>query len=262
MSVWPAVVKAPVPKLALDWKVPVTTTLPLASTAMPRPTSSRSPPPSFDHRWAPVGEYFATNTSLPAKPVTQPAPRSIEFWKEPVTSTFPLASHATPLPACVASALPKAFDQIGSPAAEYFARKMSVAPTLVSGPVPKSMVPLNFPVTSTLPLASTATARPAPPPRSPPKHFVHTEAPVAVYFERNIEPGRHTTPLPKSTMLSTRPVITALPLASSATPYPTSLAAPPKPRAHGVPPAAPLTVTSAASLPRASRSSVTVSFAV
>src|SRR2546429_7946937 len=107
----------------------------------------------------------------------------------PITTPLPPLSTATPFPESF-SAPPNALDQIGSPAAEYFARKMSVAPTLVSGPVPKSIVPLNFPVTSTLPLASTATARPAPPPRSPPKHFVHTEAPVGVYFERNTEPGR------------------------------------------------------------------------
>src|SRR5947207_1604634 len=156
--------------------------------------------------------------SLCAKLVVQPAPRSIEFSNDPVTSTLPLPSHATPLPACTASALPKRRDQRWPPVGEYVARKIAVAPALVMGPVPKSTVPLNFPVTSTLPLPSTATARPVPPPRSPPRHFDHSAAPDCEYFDTNTAAGGHTTPPPKSTVLSTRPVITALPLASTATP--------------------------------------------
>src|SRR5437773_2035484 len=155
--------------------------------------------------------------SLCAKLVVQPAPRSIEFSNDPVSSTLPPRSHATPLPASFIPP-PNALDQTGSPAAEYFARKISVAPALVMGPVPKSTVPLNFPVTSTLPLPSTATARPVPPPRSPPRHFDHIAAPDCEYFDTNTAAGGHTTPPPKSTVLSTRPVITALPLASTATP--------------------------------------------
>src|SRR5213593_4961796 len=135
----------------------------------------------------------------------------------PISTTSPPLSTATPLPTSLI-APPNAFDQTGSPAAVYFARKTSSAPALVSGPVPKSTVPLNFPVTSTLPFTSTATARPVPPPRSPPRHFDHIAAPDCEYFETNTAAGGHTTPPPKSTVLSTRPVITALPLASTATP--------------------------------------------
>src|SRR5438128_2214580 len=161
--------------------------------------------------------------SLSAKLLAHPPPRLIEFWNDPVTSTFPLPSHATPLPAATPfptslTAPPNAFDQTGSPAAVYFARKTSSAPALVSGPVPKSTVPLNFPVTSTLPSPSTATARPAPPPSAPPRHFDHSAAPLGAYFDTKIAVGEHTTPPPKSTLLSTRPVITALPLPSNATP--------------------------------------------
>src|SRR5205823_13948409 len=90
--------------------------------------------------------------------------------------------------------------------------------SLVSGPVPKSTVPLNFPVTSTLPFPSTATARPVPPPSTPPRHFYHSAAPVGAYVDTKTAVGGHTTPPPKSTLLSIRPVITALPLPSNATP--------------------------------------------
>src|SRR5947208_13935860 len=135
----------------------------------------------------------------------------------PISTTSPPLSTATPLPTSLI-APPNAFDQMGSPAAVYFARKTSSAPALVSGPVPKSTVPLNFPVTSTLPLRSTATARPVPPPRTPPRHFDHSVAPVGEYLHTNTVAGWHTTPPPKSTLLSTRPVITVLPLESTATP--------------------------------------------
>src|SRR5881398_795710 len=97
--------------------------------------------------------------SLCAKLVVQPAPRSIEFSNDPVTSTLPLPSHATPLPACTASALPKCRDQRWPPAGESLARKIST-PALVSAPPPKSAGPENAPVTSMLPLGSTATALP------------------------------------------------------------------------------------------------------
>src|SRR5438445_7719602 len=149
--------------------------------------------------------------------MTGPPPKSDPPLAVPISTMLPPLSTATPFPESF-SAPPNAFDQIGSPATEYFARKMSVAPTLVSGPVPKSIVPLNFPVTSTLPLASTATARPVPPPRSPPRHFDHSVAPVGEYLDTNTVSGWHTTPPPKSTLLSTRPVITVLPLESTATP--------------------------------------------
>src|SRR5256884_3661951 len=146
-----------------------------------------------------------------------PPPKSDPPPAVPISTTLPLLSTATPFPASFMPP-PNALDHRGSPAAEYFARKISVAPALVMGPVPKSTVPLNFPVTSTLPLPSTATARPVPPPRSPPRHFDHIAAPDCEYFDTNTAAGGHTTPPPKSTVLSTRPVITALPLASTATP--------------------------------------------
>src|SRR5438128_5019157 len=135
----------------------------------------------------------------------------------PISTTLPPLSTATPFPTSFI-APPNAFAQMGSPAAEYFARKMSVAPALVRGLEPKSIVPLNFPVTSTLPLPSTATARPVPPPSPPPRHFDHSVAPVGEYLHTNTVAGWHTTPPPKSTLLSTRPVITVLPLESTATP--------------------------------------------
>src|SRR5881296_752915 len=108
----------------------------------------------------------------------------------PISTTSPPLSTATPLPTSLI-APPNAFDQTGSPAAVYFARKTSSAPALVSGPVPKSTVPLNFPVTSTLPLPSMATPRPVPPPRSPPRHFAHIAAPDCEVFDTNTAAGGH-----------------------------------------------------------------------
>src|SRR5437773_5539947 len=102
----------------------------------------------------------------------------------PMMTTLPPLSTATPLPTSF-SPPPNALDQTGAPAAEYLATKMLLAPALVSGPVPKSTVPLNLPVTSTLPLTSTATARPVPPPRMPPRHFDHTVAPFGEYLVTN-----------------------------------------------------------------------------
>src|SRR5256886_16379441 len=146
-----------------------------------------------------------------------PPPKSVPPPAVPISTTLPPLSAATPLPTSFKPA-PNPFAHTGAPAAENFARKISVAPALLTGPVPKSIVPLNCPVTSTLPLPSTATARPVPPPTSPPRHFDHIAAPDCEYFDTNTAAGGHTTPPPKSTVLSTRPVITALPLASTATP--------------------------------------------
>src|SRR5437667_3012024 len=95
----------------------------------------------------------------------------------PISTTSPPLSTATPLPTSLI-APPNAFDQTGSPAAVYFARKTSSAPALVSGPVPKSTVPLNFPVTSTLPVPSTASGRAVPPATTAPRHFDHSAGPV------------------------------------------------------------------------------------
>src|SRR5437667_12668525 len=146
-----------------------------------------------------------------------PPPKSAPPPAVPISTTLRPPSPATPFPTPFIPP-PNALDQTGAPSAEYFARKMSLAPALVIGPVPKSTVPLNFPVTSTLPLPSTATARPVPPPRSPPRHFDHSAAPVGAYVDTKTAVGGHTTPPPKSTLLSIRPVITALPLPSNATP--------------------------------------------
>src|SRR5438094_2470638 len=146
-----------------------------------------------------------------------PPPKSAPPPAVPISTTLPPLSTATPFPMSFIP-LPNAFDQMGSPAAEYFARKMSAAPALLSGPVPQSTVPLNFPLTSTLPLPSLAAPRPVPPARSPPRHFAHLAAPDCEVFDTNTAAGGHTTPPPTSTMLSTRPVITVLPLASTATP--------------------------------------------
>src|SRR5881398_412412 len=146
-----------------------------------------------------------------------PPPKSDPPPAVPISTTLPPRSTATPFPTSFIPP-PNALDQTGAPAAEYLATKMPLAPALVSGPVPKSTVPLNFPVTSTLPLPSTATARPVPPPRTPPRHFDHSVAPVGEYLDTNTVSGWHTTPPPKSTPLSTRPVITVFPLESTASP--------------------------------------------
>src|SRR5438876_9414769 len=120
-----------------------------------------------------------------------PPPKSDPPPAVPISTTLPPRSTATPFPASFIPP-PNALDQTGSPAAEYFARKISVAPALVMGPVPKSTVPLNFPVTSTLPLPSTATARPVPPPRTPTRHVDHIAAPDSEYFDPNTAAGRYT----------------------------------------------------------------------
>src|SRR5438046_10740208 len=85
----------------------------------------------------------------------------------PMMTTLPPLSTATPLPTSF-SPPPNALDQTGAPAAEDFATKMLLGPALVSAPVPNSIAPLNFPVTSTLQLPSTATGRPGPPPTAAP----------------------------------------------------------------------------------------------
>src|SRR5437867_10010776 len=118
--------------------------------------------------------------SLWAKLVAQPAPRSIEFSNDPVTSTLPLPSHATPLPACTASALPKCRDQRWPPAGESLARKMST-PALVRTPPPKSAGPENAPVTAMLPLGATAPALPELE-RECPMRIDHRYAPVGEHF--------------------------------------------------------------------------------
>src|SRR5437763_15533504 len=124
----------------------------------------------------------------------------------PISTTSPPLSTATPLPTSLI-APPNAFDQTGSPAAVYFARKTSSPPALVSGPVPKSTVPLNFPVTSTLPFPSTATARPVPPPSTPPRHCDHTAGPGGAYGGSKTPLGRRTPPRPGGSLPSLRSVI-------------------------------------------------------
>src|SRR2546428_8157476 len=119
-----------------------------------------------------------------------PPPKLVPPPAVPISTTLPPLSTAMPLPTSFKPA-PNPFAHTGAPAAEYFARKISVAPALRTAPVPKSIVPLNCPVTSTLPLPSTATARPVPPPRSPPRHFTHTLAPVGEYFDTTTAPAGH-----------------------------------------------------------------------
>src|SRR5205809_561564 len=112
--------------------------------------------------------------------VSEPAPKFTAAWKVPVTTTLPLVSHATPLPACTASALPKRRDQRWPPVGESLARKMST-PALVRTPPPKSAGPENAPVTAMLPLGSTATALPELENESP-MPFDHRCAPVGENF--------------------------------------------------------------------------------
>src|SRR5262245_38095252 len=54
--------------------------------------------------------------------------------------------------------MPGAGQEFVGDGTQYFAMKLSVAPRLVSGPVPKSAVPTNVPPATTLPLRSVATA--------------------------------------------------------------------------------------------------------
>ena len=87
--------------------------------------------------------------------VIGPPPKSMVFWKSPVSTTLPPESTAT-LKASSAYGPPKRFAQRYAPAGEYLATKMSRL-AAVRGPPPKSVVPAKEPVTITLPLASTAT---------------------------------------------------------------------------------------------------------
>src|SRR5437764_1437034 len=101
------------------------------------------------------GAYFTTKPSVPPGLVSRPPPRSTAPVKLPVTITLPLPSSATLL-APSSAVPPNLLDHRGTPPDEYFARKTSVPPALVSGPVPKSAVFWNAPVTATFPPASTA----------------------------------------------------------------------------------------------------------
>src|SRR4051794_17703646 len=89
----------------------------------------------------------------------------------PAPSQFALRSIAT---ACGESVPvpPKRFDHCGVPPAVYFAKNRSPPPASVRGPVPRFAVPVNVPATTTLPMPSTATARPTSEP-TPPRACTH-----------------------------------------------------------------------------------------
>src|SRR5438128_3477996 len=167
----------------------------------------------------PSAEYLATKTLSEAVPVSGPPPKSAVPKNIPVTATLPLVSTATLVPVSRKFwiELPNRRDQRCVPAAEYFARKASEYPALVSAPPPKSTVPENFPVTITLPLPSTATPWPSPQPTTLPKHRHQASGPPLEYLATKMLPPGHTTP-PKSVGPSTLPVTTTLPAASTATP--------------------------------------------
>src|SRR6059058_6141542 len=178
MSLCAKLVVQPAPRSIEFSNDPVTSTFPLPSHATPLPACVASPLPKCrDQRWPPVGESLARKMSTAAL-ISAPPPKSIGPENAPVTAMLPLGSTATPFPE-FENESPKPLDQRCAPAGENFATKMVLGPALVSAPVPKSIVPLNFPVTSTLPLPSTATARPVPPPSTPPRHFDHIVAHVA-----------------------------------------------------------------------------------
>src|SRR5438477_7455712 len=132
---------------------PVRMTLPAPSAVTPAACSPSDPPPPkrFDQRCAPLGEYLARNMSPPPRSGSRPPPKSTAPVKLPVTITLPLPSSAT-LVAPSSLVPPKLLDHRGTPPDEYFARKTSATPALVSGPVPKFTVSWNAPATATLPL--------------------------------------------------------------------------------------------------------------
>src|SRR5262245_51043299 len=107
--------------------------------------------------------------------------------KEPPTKISPFLSIASELPHSRgsrldnASELPKRLDQRCAPADEYFAIKISWPPALVRVPPPKLMPLTNQPVTTILPLLSTATASGLPEP-GPAKPLDQICWPVAEYF--------------------------------------------------------------------------------
>src|SRR4026208_2555157 len=112
---------------------------------------------------------------------------------------------------------PNRCDQTCVPVAEYFARKMSFNPALVSAPPPKSTAFRKYPVTTTLPLLSTATPLPRSSPVLP-KLFDQTCAPADVYFATKMSLVPDTlvnAPPPKSTVPTNAPVTTMLPLLST-----------------------------------------------
>ena len=86
------------PKLSQLPKFPATTMLPEASTATPVPESLKYPPALLDHSAAPAAEYFVTKMDQANELVMAPAPKFTVPKNDPVTTTFPAASTATPRP--------------------------------------------------------------------------------------------------------------------------------------------------------------------
>src|SRR5438093_2210036 len=132
-------------------------------------------------------------TSLLPALVSGPPPRSTVYENAPVTSTLPLLSTATPLPdeRKPGEPLPKVRDHTYLPSGAYLTMKMDCHPLLEVGPPPKSTVPPKFPVTSTLPLLSTATPRPSP----CPTQRAHCRAPAAEYLAtKRLTAGQATPP--------------------------------------------------------------------
>src|SRR5437867_2446508 len=163
MSLEPALTSAAPPRFTVPKKLPVTTTLPLPSTATTGAWSQLVPPNRFDHTCAPVAAYFAMKMSVAVvlALVSGPPPKSTVPVKVPATTMSPVPSTAT-VSADSSIVPPIRVAHTGAPVAEYFTMKMSLAPALVSDSFPKSTVPLKDPTTTRFPFPagerSTATA--------------------------------------------------------------------------------------------------------
>src|SRR5439155_5798260 len=212
-----ALVSGPLPKSTVPMNEPVTTTLPLVSTATAFPVSMEESPKVCDQRCAPADENFATKMSQPWVS-SIPPPKSADAPTAPVITTLPLRSTATPAPQS-SPASPNVFTHTGVPADVNFARKISLPLVWGIHPVPKLSQLPNRPVTTTLPAVSMATALPESV-SHPPALLDHSAAPVAEYFvtKMALPIGLVRAPAPKSTVPAKVPVTAILPLPSTATP--------------------------------------------
>src|SRR5690349_5522081 len=106
------------------------------------------------------------------------------------------------------------------------------------GPPPKSIVPRKYPVTTTAPVPSTATAEPTSS-IVPPKRFDQTCAPsAAAYFAITMScvPDAWSAAPPNAAVPENRPVATTSPLGATATLIGASSSVPPQLRAQTRPP--------------------------
>src|SRR5262249_15653533 len=137
-------------------------------------------PKRFDHTCWPVAESLTRKMSVPPALVRGPPPKSTVPKNDPVNTTLPLPSTAMSVPLSD-PVPPNLWDHRWGPSPAHFATKMSVAAGVVRGPPPKSTVPKNDPVNTTLPLPSTAMSVPLSDP-VPPNLWDHRWVPSAAYF--------------------------------------------------------------------------------